>query len=98
MRAALLRGILSGLLVMPAVCAAPGVAFADRGGPVDLDWVAPSACPSQAEMLETDGVEHRLQGSSSEPSHVLNELIIALMRKRVLTDAEGKAMLKRLME
>jgi hypothetical protein len=53
---------------------------------------------SQAEMLETNGVEHRLQGWSSEPSHVLNELIIALMRKRVLTDAEGKAMLKRLME
>jgi hypothetical protein len=42
------------------------------------------------------------QGSSSsnnlhkEQSYVLNELVIALMRKGTLTEAEGKAMLKRL--
>ncbi len=33
----------------------------------------------------------------SEQSYVLNELIIALMRKRVLTDAEGKALLQKLL-
>jgi hypothetical protein len=36
--------------------------------------------------------------SSSEPSYVLNELIITLMRKRVLTDAEGKALLQKLLQ
>ncbi len=36
-------------------------------------------------------------GTSSEPSYVLNELIITLMRKRVLTDAEGKALLQKLL-
>jgi hypothetical protein len=35
---------------------------------------------------------------SSEPSYVLNELIITLMRKRVLTDAEGKALLQKLLK
>jgi hypothetical protein len=34
---------------------------------------------------------------NGEQRHVLNELIIALMRKRVLTDAEGKAMLQKLL-
>lgn len=32
-----------------------------------------------------------------EPKFVLNELIIALMRKRVLSEAEGKALLQKLM-
>jgi hypothetical protein len=36
-------------------------------------------------------------GANSEQSYVLNELIIALMRKRVLTDAEGKALLQKLL-
>lgn len=51
----------------------------------------------EAEALEDDGVDRSQQSSSSEQGYVLNELIIALMRKRVLTDAEGKAMLKKLM-
>ena len=33
-----------------------------------------------------------------ESNYVLNELIIALMRKGVLTEAEGKAMLKKLLQ
>jgi hypothetical protein len=36
--------------------------------------------------------------ASAEPSYVLNELIITLMRKRVLTDAEGKALLQKLLQ
>jgi hypothetical protein len=34
--------------------------------------------------------------SQGEQTYVLNELVIALMRKGVLTEAEGKGMLKRL--
>jgi hypothetical protein len=34
--------------------------------------------------------------SSNESSYVLNEIIIALMRKGILTDGEGKAMLHKL--
>ena len=34
--------------------------------------------------------------SSNESSYVLNEVIIALMRKGILTDGEGKAMLHKL--
>ena len=37
------------------------------------------------------------KSANSEQSYVLNELIIALMRKRVLTDAEGKALLQKLL-
>jgi len=37
------------------------------------------------------------KSTNSEQSYVLNELIIALMRKRVLTDAEGKALLQKLL-
>lgn len=38
-----------------------------------------------------------LQNASPEPGYVLNELINTLMRKRVLTEEEGKALLKKLM-
>jgi hypothetical protein len=34
--------------------------------------------------------------SQGEQTYVLNELVIALMRKGVLTEVEGKGMLKRL--
>lgn len=36
-------------------------------------------------------------GGDLEPRFVLNELIITLMRKRVLSEAEGKALLQKLM-
>jgi len=38
------------------------------------------------------------ESASDEQRYVLNELIITLIRKRVLTDAEGKAMLQKLMK
>jgi hypothetical protein len=62
-------------------------------------WLAElsGAISREAEALEDDGPEHREESGGREQAYVLNELIIALMRKRVLTDAEGKAMLKKLM-
>ena len=51
----------------------------------------------EAEALERDGLEHIEESANGEQRYVLNELIIALMRKRVLTDAEGKAMLQKLL-
>jgi PilZ domain len=36
------------------------------------------------------------QGSGNEASYVLNEVIIALMRKGILSDGEGKGMLQKL--
>jgi len=38
------------------------------------------------------------QAPSREQNYVLNELIIALMRKNVLTDLEGKALLQKLLQ
>jgi PilZ domain len=49
------------------------------------------------DVLEQDPVEPAEESTSGEQSYVINELIIALMRKRVLTETEGKAMLKKLM-
>jgi hypothetical protein len=37
------------------------------------------------------------KSANSEPSYVLTELIITLLRKRVITDAEGKALLQKLL-
>jgi hypothetical protein len=51
----------------------------------------------EAEALEQDGAGNVEESANGEQSYVLNELIIALMRKRVLTDAEGKAMLQKLL-
>jgi hypothetical protein len=47
----------------------------------------------------TNGAAHNRNGTSvaKEAGYVLNELIIALMRKGTLTDEEGKAMLLRLL-
>jgi hypothetical protein len=36
--------------------------------------------------------------AGNEQRNVLNELIVMLIRKQVLTDTEGKALLKKLME
>jgi hypothetical protein len=38
------------------------------------------------------------QAPSQEQNYVLNELIIALMRKNVLSDSEGKALLQKLLQ
>jgi hypothetical protein len=48
-----------------------------------------------AELISDERV--REAGPSAEPGFVLNELIIALMRKKVLNEAEGKQLLQKLM-
>lgn len=48
-------------------------------------------------MTVIDRGPEREAGANSESSFVLNELIIALMRKRVLSESEGKQLLQKLM-
>jgi PilZ domain len=50
--------------------------------------------PEVREQADRNGPE---KNSKNEQYYVLNELIISLMRKAVLTDAEGKAMLEKLL-
>ncbi len=50
--------------------------------------------PEVREQAERNAPE---KSSKNEQYYVLNELIISLMRKGVLTDAEGKAMLEKLL-
>ena len=59
--------------------------------------VAVTSTAPEAEALERDGPELIEESVNGEQRYVLNELIIALMRKRVLSDAEGKAMLQKLL-
>jgi hypothetical protein len=51
-----------------------------------------------ARALEEDVAIASAESAKGEQTYVLNELIIALMRKNILTDAEGKAMLKKLID
>ena len=79
-----------------------GLAFTkidDERLPVLEQWLAELRGESRpaAAALEQDGADHIEERTGGEQRYVLNELIIALMRKRVLTDAEGKAMLKKFM-
>jgi hypothetical protein len=68
-------------------------------------WLAelrgePSAAAKSAEEPRDSLIaepSEATRSSNSEQAYVLNELIIALMRKRVLTDAEGKALLQKLL-
>jgi PilZ domain-containing protein len=48
------------------------------------------------EPSEEDSLGHVPETSHNESSYVLNEIIIALMRKGILTNREGKAMLHKL--
>lgn len=48
---------------------------------------------TEEEPVERPSVE---AGANTEPGFVLNELIIALMRKRVLSESEGKELLRKL--
>jgi PilZ domain-containing protein len=68
--------------------------------PVLEKWLAElrGEISPEAEALERDEPEQIEESVNGEQRYVLNELIIALMRKRVLTDAEGKAMLQKLLE
>src|SRR6185437_12479423 len=50
--------------------------------------------PQKKEALEEDSAQ---PGSGSESVFVLNELIITLMRKKVLSESEGKLLLKKLL-
>jgi hypothetical protein len=54
------------------------------------------ASPPDDEVSEEDSLGTAGEISSNESSYVLNEVIIALMRKGILTDGEGKAMLHKL--
>jgi hypothetical protein len=52
--------------------------------------------PSGEETADGDLLGAAVTTNGHESSSVLNEVIIALMRKGVLTDSEGKAMLQKL--
>jgi hypothetical protein len=63
-------------------------------------WLAELSGESPGELKALDD-ELALHGTAedttaSEPKFVLNELIVTLMRKKVLTEAEGTALLKKL--
>jgi hypothetical protein len=58
----------------------------------ELNGTAPVDLSAQQENLAAP----RNGNAALEPGYVLNELIIALMRKGTLTDEEGKTMLSRL--
>jgi hypothetical protein len=61
-------------------------------------WIAELTGPSTTE-LNVQGEKPKgggNTGSQGEQTYVLNELVIALMRKGVLTEVEGQAMLKML--
>ena len=51
----------------------------------------------EATALEEDAVAHNDTAPGNEPKYVLNELILTLIRKRVLSENEGNVLLKRLM-
>ncbi len=53
--------------------------------------------PPQANALEEDTAGPVEASAGSESKYVLNELIVTLIRKRVLTESEGNALLKKLM-
>jgi hypothetical protein len=54
------------------------------------------ASPSEEETADGDLLSPAVSSNGNETSYVLNEVIIALMRKRVLSDGEGKVMLQKL--
>jgi hypothetical protein len=54
--------------------------------------------PRQTETLEADAKESRETSSGNEAKYVLNELIVTLIRKRMLTESEGNVLLKKLMK
>lgn len=62
-------------------------------------WIAElgGTLASEPEVREKKEKDCAGKSSRGEQYYVLNELIIALMRKGVLTDAEGKAMLEKLL-
>jgi len=64
-------------------------------------WLAELSgeAPRETKALEEDHFPERAEPSAgNEQRNVLNELIVTLIRKQVLTDAEGKKLLQRLMQ
>ncbi|MGB6624262.1 MAG: PilZ domain-containing protein [Candidatus Acidiferrales bacterium] len=53
--------------------------------------------PAKFKVIETEHAPAEAASGNDEPRYVLNELIITLMRKGVLTDKDGKALLLKLM-
>lgn len=53
--------------------------------------------PAKLKVIETERAPEPDASGNDEPRYVLNELIITLMRKGVLTDKEGKTLLLKLM-
>ena len=78
-----------------------GVAFTSVG-PDQLwtleRWLGKLSGQSSPELTEEEAAERAVPGAggNAEPAFVLNELIIALMRKRVLSESEGKQLLQKL--
>ena len=66
--------------------------------PILEKWLSELSGATQPddESSEQDSLETVGEASRNESSYVLNEVIIALMRKGILTDGEGKAMLHKL--
>ena len=66
--------------------------------PILEKWLSELSGATQPddESSEQDSLKTAGEISSNESSYVLNEVIIALMRKGILTDGEGKAMLHKL--
>jgi len=54
------------------------------------------ALPFDEEASDDGAHGHASHANGNETSYVLNEVIIALMRKGVLSDGEGKTMLQKL--
>jgi hypothetical protein len=64
-------------------------------------WLAELSGEAPREVKALQFEDHPLEGNQAstgnEQRYVLNELIVTLIRKLVLTDAEGKALLQKLM-
>jgi hypothetical protein len=77
-----------------------GVAPLQESGPASHAGAAGAGVPSTANgaelFHEAPGAAERT-GMNEDPRNVLNELITLLMRNRVLTDTEGKNLLRKLM-
>jgi len=55
-----------------------------------------SGASPKYEMSKDDDLDSVAQTPGSSPLYVVNEIVVALMRRGILTDQEGKAMLQKL--
>jgi hypothetical protein len=77
----------------------PQAALASRQPSSSVIPIAASGATvaSSAAVVPVAPVPVEAGSSNDEPRWVLNELILTLMRKKVLTDAEGKSLLQKLL-